>query len=122
MRSVLIALVLSCALVSSASAQHWHGNAGHGWGGGFGYHGGWDYRGSDGVGSGFLGGIIGGAIGSIFAPAPVIVEQAPVIVQPAPALVPWSPQWYTYCAQRYRTFDAHSGMFIGFDGKPYFCQ
>jgi BA14K-like protein len=34
----------------------------------------------------------------------------------------WSPEWYTYCAQRYRSFNARTGYFTGYDGQPYFCQ
>ncbi len=35
---------------------------------------------------------------------------------------PWTPEWYTYCAQRYRSFNARTGYFRGYDGLPYFCQ
>lgn len=34
---------------------------------------------------------------------------------------PWSPEWYRYCSDRYRTFDAHSGTFTGYDGLQHFC-
>ena len=27
-----------------------------------------------------------------------------------------------YCAQRYRSFNSHTGYFTGYDGQPYFCQ
>jgi len=43
---------------------------------------------------------------------------------PAPAYGPpaWTPEWYTYCAQRYRSFNSQTGYFTGYDGQPYFCQ
>ncbi len=30
---------------------------------------------------------------------------------------PWSPDWYDYCAQRYRSFNARTGYFMGYDGR-----
>jgi hypothetical protein len=66
-------------------------------------------------------------------PAPVYIRPAPVYVAPPPTVVyeavpvaygppPWSPEWYSYCARRYRTFDAQSGTYIGYDGRPYLCR
>ena len=34
----------------------------------------------------------------------------------------WSPEWYDYCGQRYRSFNARTGYFMGYDGQPHFCQ
>lgn len=48
-------------------------------------------------------------------------------ISPVPAytntagLRPWSPQWYTYCQNRYRSFDPGSGTFTGYDGRQHFC-
>lgn len=39
----------------------------------------------------------------------------------AAGLHPWSPQWYSYCQDRYRTFQPHSGTFTGYDGQQHFC-
>ena len=49
---------------------------------------------------------------------------APMCRLPAPAYGPpaWTPEWYTYCAQRYRSFNSQTGYFTGYDGQPYFCQ
>ena len=54
----------------------------------------------------------------VYVAPPVVYEAAPVRYAPAP----WSPDWYAYCARRYRTFDAQSGTFIGADGGEYFCR
>jgi BA14K-like protein len=72
------------------------------------------------------------AIGSALA-APVYVD--PYVDAPAPpppaAYAPvatgygptaWSPDWYDYCAQRYRSFNPRTGYFMGYDGQPHFCQ
>ncbi len=34
---------------------------------------------------------------------------------------PWSPQWYSYCRSTYRSFNAKSGTFLGYDGIRHFC-
>src|SRR5690606_1103044 len=36
-------------------------------------------------------------------------------------LEPWSREWVRYCSNRYRTFDARSGTFVGYDGQEHFC-
>ncbi len=92
----------------------WNGG-GH-WGGGWGRGGGF---GNDFAG-GILGGIIGGAIGSIFAPAPPEV----VIVPPpeVPELQPFTPAWYSYCTEKFKSFEAQSGTYTGFDGEKHFCR
>ncbi len=37
-------------------------------------------------------------------------------------LRPGRPPGTPYCAQRYRSFNSHTGYFTGYDGQPYFCQ
>ena len=39
----------------------------------------------------------------------------------AGAFEPWSPEWYRYCEDRYRSFDARTGTFTGYDGRSHFC-
>ncbi|MGV8938865.1 MAG: BA14K family protein [Allorhizobium sp.] len=36
-------------------------------------------------------------------------------------LQPWTPDWYEYCANRYRSFDSQSGTYVGYDGRPHMC-
>ena len=65
-----------------------------------------------------------------YAPPPVVYHR-PVRVyeQPRPVYVeryatfePWTREWYRYCADRYRSFDASSGTFFGYDGVRRFCE
>jgi BA14K-like protein len=80
------------------------------------------------VGAGIVGFGIGAILGSAIAPREVYVGPPPP--PPAPAYYgpaayappPWTPEWYTYCAQTYRSFNSHTGYFIGYDSQPYFCQ
>lgn len=93
--------------------------------------------------------IVGSAIASqprevYVEPEPVYVEPEPVYVRPAPAYVrpapvyvddyppapqrvygaavePWSPEWYDYCAARYRSFNSRTGTYVGYDGRSHFC-
>lgn len=34
---------------------------------------------------------------------------------------PWSRAWYEACSIRYRSFEAESGTYMGFDGRRHFC-
>jgi BA14K-like protein len=96
-----------------------------------------------GHGDAAVAGVAGFALGTLFgtaaarpryypgtvyvAPAPVYIAPAPpppVVYEPAPVVyvpAPWTPEWYSYCARRYRSFDANSGTFIGPDGRPHTC-
>lgn len=67
-------------------------------------------------GTAVIGGVIGGVIGNWFRPAPPPV----VVVKPGPQ--PWSPEWMDYCQDTYRTFDAKTGFYTGYDGQPHFCR
>ena len=80
----------------------------------------------DSWGAGLVGFGIGAIIGSALAPREVYVVPPP----PPPAYYgpvsygppPWTPDWYAYCASRYRSFDPGTGYFMGYDGFPHFCQ
>jgi hypothetical protein len=80
----------------------------------------------NGVAAGLVGFGIGAVVGSALTPREVYVVPAP----PPPAYYgpvaygapPWTPDWYTYCAHRYRNFNPHTGYFVGPDGRPYFCR
>jgi len=51
-----------------------------------------------------------------------------VYVEPAPVIVyddrpyPWTPEWYDYCASRYRSFDPASGTFQPYHGRRRLCR
>ena len=59
-----------------------------------------------------------------YQPAPVYRAAPPLVYSAAPGygLEPWSPEWYSYCNQRYRSFDDRTGYFRGYDGQYHFCQ
>lgn len=122
------------APITAASADSWGYNRG-----------GWNRPRHRGHGDAVAAGVIGLAAGAIiagalaqpqrptyYAPPPprVIYEQpAPVYYPQAPARVtyqsagfePWSRSWYNYCSQRYRSFNAQTGTYRGFDGADHFC-
>ncbi|MGC2408780.1 MAG: BA14K family protein [Methyloceanibacter sp.] len=118
-KTTLKALIVTAVMGLGALSLPATAQAGHGWGGGPGF---W--------GAGLIGLGVGAVVGSALA-APVYVGPPYVGPPPPPgAYAPaayagppaWTPEWYTYCAQRYRSFNAHSGYFTGYDGQPYFCQ
>lgn len=37
------------------------------------------------------------------------------------SMEPWSAAWKRYCRSKYRSFNAKSGTFLGYDGKRHFC-
>ncbi len=51
------------------------------------------------------------------------VEEPPVVYADdyASAMEPWTAEWYDYCADRYRSFNARTGTFNGYDGQKHFC-
>lgn len=85
------------------------------------------HRRDDGIsalGAGLLGFGVGAIVGSALTPREVYVAPPP---QPAYTRAgygppPWTPDWYTYCYSRYRSFDPNTGTFIGYDGYERFCR
>jgi len=52
-------------------------------------------------------------------PPPVVYAPAPVYAgRPAP----WTPDWYAYCASKYRSFDPGSGTFQPYRGPRRLCR
>lgn len=129
MKTLAKVFVLSAAVaatvavpLSSADARDWH-------------HRHWHHNNGNALAAGALGlaagAIIGGAIASD--PGPRYYDDPPVGYYPPPpprvvyepvyagSLQPWTRGWYNYCENRYRSFDARSGTFIGYDGRQHFC-
>lgn len=124
-------ILIFIAVFLMVMQAHADPRGGHGWGGGgrgWGGGGNWSrpnvgpvwrprYYGDH--GTGFAGGVIGGAIGSWLwnqwaqPPAPVVVEQPPVIVQQG-ATIEW-------CIQRYRSYNPETRTYLGFDGQFHGC-
>jgi hypothetical protein len=53
-----------------------------------------------------------------YPPAP---RRRVVVYDRAASVEPWTPAWYRYCENRYRSFNARSGTFMGYDGAEHFC-
>lgn len=53
-----------------------------------------------------------------YRPAPV---QRRVVYRESYAMEPWTPEWYSYCSDRYRSFKPRTGTFTGYDGLEHFC-
>ena len=58
----------------------------------------------------------------------VVIEEEPDYYPPPPrrvvvqrSLRPWSQAWVRYCSDRYRSFDARTGTYVGYDGREHFC-
>lgn len=68
------------------------------------------------------GAIIGGAIANSHNPR-VIYRQpsAGTRVISGGSYEPWSQSWYRYCSNKYRSFNASTGTYRGYDGRDHFC-
>lgn len=89
----------------------------------------WNYRyGGSGVyfgaGAATVFGLAAGAILGQGLAAPRYVAPYPVapsrVVRGAHA--PWTPQWYAYCARKYRSFNPNTGYYLAYSGRYRFCR
>jgi len=137
--ALIAALVGLFALTLAAPAEAGRGH-GNGWKGGGGgryvqnnYYGGRGYGrgyrrgGGDSLAAGLIGFGVGAIVGSALTPREVYVAPPPPPARTyyAPAAygpTPWSPDWYSYCYSRYRSFNPNTGTFIGYDGYERFCR
>ncbi len=79
----------------------------------------YDYGGAA-VAAGIIGLAAGAIAGSALAAPPsrrIIIEE-PRQVYPAP----YTGEWYRLCAQKYRSFRASDGTFLGYDGHRHVCR
>ncbi len=140
MNKVLRTAILSTAVAAmtfaalpAANARDWNRHHGH--------------RG-DAIAAGVVGLAAGALIGSALASQPPpppryyyddpigyddgYYERPAYVVRRAPVRVvreydlggvePWSREWYDYCSSRYRSFNARTGTFTGYDGQQHFCN
>ena len=121
------ALVGVMALMTAVPAEAGRGH-GKGWKGGGRYvqHNHY-YRRNDGIsalGAGLLGFGVGAIVGSALTPREVYVAPPPRPAYRRAGYGPpaWTPDWYTYCYSRYRSFNPNTGTFIGYDGYEHFCR
>ena len=108
------ALIAVMALTFAAPAE---AGRGHGRGGG-----------GNALGAGLIGFGVGAIVGSALTPREVYVAPPPPPAYPAyygpvaygpPA---WTPEWYAYCESKYRSFNASTGYFKGYDGQFHLCR
>ena len=119
--AALVALTV-LTLSAPAEAGRGRGYSNHGGHRGHGYN--HRYRGGgNAVAAGIIGLGVGALIGSALTPRTVYVAPPPPRYAPvAYGPQPWSPDWYSYCYSRYRTFNPNSGTFVGYDGYEHFCR
>lgn len=74
------------------------------------------------IAAGALGLAAGAMLGSAMSQ-----QQAPATVQSgapvtATGIPPWTPAWYQYCSRKYKSFNAQTGLYLGYDGKYHYCR
>lgn len=58
---------------------------------------------------------------------PVELQSSPRVItydqamRKSNAAEPWTPAWYSYCSGKFRSFNAKSGTYLGYDGQRHFC-
>ncbi|MBB6411722.1 BA14K family protein [Mesorhizobium sangaii] len=139
MNRIFKTAVLSAAVVATTFATLPAANAGD-----LHHHG--HHDNGDAIAAGVLGLAAGALIGGALAndqPPPYTDRyyddgyyERDVVVRPAPVrryyaeprvvynegyAEPWTRDWYDYCSDRYRTFNARTGTFTGNDGEQHFC-
>lgn len=67
------------------------------------------------------GAIIGGAIANSHNPRVIYRQPSAPRVISGGDYEPWSRSWYRYCANKYRSFNASTGTYRGYDGRDHFC-
>lgn len=116
-----LALTVAAAAVPISTAE-----AGHGWGKHHHHH--YYHRRDSGaaVAAGIIGLAAGAIIGSTLAQPRHYYHQAPPPVRYYPrahyAPAPWTPDWYAYCASKYRSFNPSTGMYLTYRGTYRYCE
>jgi len=68
------------------------------------------------------GAIIGGAIANSNNPRVIYRQRtAPRAINGGGNYEPWSQSWFRYCSNQYRSFNAATGTYRGYDGRDHFC-
>jgi len=52
-----------------------------------------------------------------------VIYQQPAAPRPVRGgyLEPWTQSWFNYCSDQYRSFNASTGTYRGYDGRDHFC-
>jgi hypothetical protein len=118
--------VKALTMAAPAEAGRGHGKGWKGGGGGRYVQHNHYYKRRDGIsalGAGLLGLGVGAIVGSALAPREVYVAPpAPAYTRARYGPPAWTPDWYSYCYSRYRSFNPNTGTFIGYDGYEHFCR
>eukprot|EP00873_Tetraselmis_striata_P045193 jgi/Tetstr1/465457/TSEL_010141.t1 len=79
-----------------------------------------------------LAGVLALALSLPLAPRPASAQPDTAIAPrryygPAPRRVyrgapAWSPEWYAYCARKYRSFNPRTGYYLAYSGRYRFCR
>lgn len=118
MRRTLAVLIL-CAVASSATAQPSHKRWGYGYGPGHSPRTHWGApRPHYDPGTAFWGGLVGGAIAGWLTREQ---SERPGREETEADLEPWSKEWFGWCVKRYRSFNPETGTYRGYDGADHFC-
>lgn len=65
--------------------------------------------------------IIGGVIANSHNNPRVIYQQPSAPHNAGGGYQPWSQSWMRYCSNKYRSFNASTGTYRGYDGRDHFC-
>ncbi len=68
------------------------------------------------------GAIIGGAIANSRNPRVIYQQPSGPRVVSGGNYEPWTKSWYRYCSNKYRSFNASTGTYRGYDGRDHFCE
>jgi len=74
------------------------------------------------IAAGALGLAAGAMLGATMAQpqAPATVQSGAPVTQNG--IPPWTPAWYQYCSGKYKSFNAQTGLYLGYDGKYHYCR
>jgi len=65
--------------------------------------------------------IIGGAIANSNNPRVIYRQPSAPRAVSGGKYQPWSKSWYRYCSNKFRSFNASTGTYRGYDGRDHFC-
>ena len=65
--------------------------------------------------------IIGGAIANSNNPRVIFRQPSTPRAVSGGRYEPWSRSWFQYCSNKFRSFNASTGTYRGYDGRDHFC-
>lgn len=114
-----IALVIAVGAISDAMAEPRHHRGGWGWGKPQYHHRHYGHRDPS---AAFWGGVVGGVLGGLFSGGRDAEPRDEDHAEVAEEIAPWTPAWYDYCRRKYRSFNAETGRYLGYDGELHLCK